>query len=108
MPNADMPTMRMTFAFASIATGSKFTSSTTFPSIESMEQLVQMGMMEGMRLSSATHSVGSLYPPAIAPMMSKGSRPSATVAGSISSGDCCERSRSHAKNRTNARRCLVV
>lgn len=48
-PNADMPTMRMVFNFQGTATGSRFTSVTTFPSIEAMEQLVQMGMMEGMK-----------------------------------------------------------
>ncbi|MFA6165512.1 MAG: SRPBCC family protein [Gemmatimonadaceae bacterium] len=48
-PNTDMPTMRMVFNFESTASGSRFTSVTRFPSIESMEQLVQMGMMEGMK-----------------------------------------------------------
>lgn len=47
--NTDMPTMRMVFNFESTTTGSRFTSVTHFPSIEAMEQLVQMGMMEGMR-----------------------------------------------------------
>lgn len=49
VPNADMPTMRMTFSFESTASGSRCTNVTRFPSIESMEQLVQMGMMDGMR-----------------------------------------------------------
>ena len=48
-PNLAMPTMRMTFNFAPTASGSRCTSTTYFTSIESMEQLVQMGMMEGMR-----------------------------------------------------------
>ena len=48
-PNDAMPTMRMTFNFAPTASGSRCTSTTHFPSIEAMEQLVQMGMMEGMR-----------------------------------------------------------
>jgi uncharacterized protein YndB with AHSA1/START domain len=48
-PNADMPTMRMVFTFEETAAGSRFISVTTFPSLEAMEQLVQMGMMEGMR-----------------------------------------------------------
>ena len=48
-PNREMPTMRMTFSFEPTATGSRFRSVTRFPSIEAMEQLVQMGMMEGMR-----------------------------------------------------------
>lgn len=48
-PNTEMPTMRMVFNFEKTMTGSRFTSVTHFPSIEAMEQLVQMGMMEGMR-----------------------------------------------------------
>ena len=48
-PNDAMPTMRMTFNFAPTTSGSRCTSTTHFPSIEAMEQLVQMGMMEGMR-----------------------------------------------------------
>lgn len=47
--NTQMPTMRMTFAFETTPTGSRFTSVTTFPSVESMEQLVAMGMLEGTR-----------------------------------------------------------
>ena len=47
--NNDMPTMRMRFTFEPTATGSRFRSVTQFPTIEAMEQLVQMGMMEGMR-----------------------------------------------------------
>jgi uncharacterized protein YndB with AHSA1/START domain len=47
--NADMPTMRMTFRFESTANGSRSICVTQFPSIEAMEQLVQMGMMEGMK-----------------------------------------------------------
>jgi uncharacterized protein YndB with AHSA1/START domain len=48
-PNDAMPTMRMTFAFETTSTGSRFTSVTYFPSIEAMEQLVAMGMLEGLR-----------------------------------------------------------
>jgi uncharacterized protein YndB with AHSA1/START domain len=48
-PNAAMPTMHMVFTFESTDSGSRFTNVTTFPSVEAMEQLVQMGMMEGMR-----------------------------------------------------------
>jgi uncharacterized protein YndB with AHSA1/START domain len=47
--NTSMPTMRMTFNFEPTATGSRFRSVTRFTSVESMEQLVQMGMMEGMK-----------------------------------------------------------
>jgi uncharacterized protein YndB with AHSA1/START domain len=48
-PNAHMPSMRMVFNFEATASGSRFTSVTTFPSLEAMEQLVQMGMMEGLQ-----------------------------------------------------------
>jgi uncharacterized protein YndB with AHSA1/START domain len=48
-PNASMPTMRMVFSFTSTTTGSRMTSVTTFPSVESMEELVKMGMMEGLQ-----------------------------------------------------------
>ncbi|MEZ4587691.1 MAG: SRPBCC family protein [Gemmatimonadales bacterium] len=47
--NPAMPTMRMVFHFESTPTGSRFRSVTTFPSIEAMERLVKMGMMEGMK-----------------------------------------------------------
>lgn len=49
VPNPAMPAMRMVFTFHETATGSRFESVTTFPSLEAMETLVQMGMMEGMR-----------------------------------------------------------
>lgn len=42
-----MPTMRMAFHFESTPTGSRYTSITHFTSVEAMEQLVQMGMIEG-------------------------------------------------------------
>lgn len=48
-PVEGMPTMQMVFTFESTPTGSRQTTVTTFPSIEAMEQLVQMGMMEGMK-----------------------------------------------------------
>jgi uncharacterized protein YndB with AHSA1/START domain len=47
--NTEMPTMRMVFNFEKTAAGSRFTSVTRFPSLAAMEQLVQMGMMEGMQ-----------------------------------------------------------
>jgi uncharacterized protein YndB with AHSA1/START domain len=47
--NPAMPSMHMGFRFDGTATGSRVTSVTTFPSRESMEQLMAMGMMEGMR-----------------------------------------------------------
>ncbi len=51
--NADMPSMRMRYTFESTATGSRFTGVTTFTSLESMEQLVQMGMIEGTKSAMA-------------------------------------------------------
>jgi len=48
-PDPAMPAMRMVFHFESTPTGSRFRGVTTFPSIEAMERLVEMGMMEGMK-----------------------------------------------------------
>lgn len=48
-PNESMPTMRMVFTFEHTASGSRFTSVTYFPGTEAMEQLVEMGMLEGLR-----------------------------------------------------------
>ncbi|HEU0076360.1 MAG TPA: SRPBCC domain-containing protein [Longimicrobiaceae bacterium] len=48
-PNEDMPSMRMVFTFEPTAGGSRFTSVTHFTSLESMEQLVEMGMIEGLK-----------------------------------------------------------
>jgi uncharacterized protein YndB with AHSA1/START domain len=48
-PNEDMPSMRMTYTFEPTATGSRFTSITHFPSVAAMEELVKMGMMEGLQ-----------------------------------------------------------
>ena len=48
-PNMQMPSMRMVFSFEKTTNGSRMTNVTQFPSLESMEQLVKMGMMEGMR-----------------------------------------------------------
>ena len=47
--NTDMPTMHMTFTFEQTAMGSRMRSVTRFPSVEAMEQLVKMGMVEGLR-----------------------------------------------------------
>src|SRR5258708_13571154 len=46
---------------------------------------------------------GLSYPPAMAPMMSRGSLPEATASGSGASGDSCAKSSSQPKNRTKAR-----
>ncbi len=48
-PDPAMPSMHMAVTFEKTATGSRFTAVTTFPSVEAMEQLVQMGMVEGMQ-----------------------------------------------------------
>jgi len=47
-PNENMPTMRMVFTFEPTSTGSRFTSVTHFTSVEAMEELVKMGMVEGL------------------------------------------------------------
>ena len=48
-PNVQLPSMRMEFKFESTSGGSRFVSVTTFSSLEAMEQLVAMGMLEGSR-----------------------------------------------------------
>lgn len=48
-PNPEMPTMHMTFVFEETDAGSRLVTTTTFPSLESLEQLLGMGMEEGMR-----------------------------------------------------------
>ena len=48
-PNETMPSMRIVFTFEPISTGSRFTGVTHFTSLESMEQLVKMGMVEGLK-----------------------------------------------------------
>lgn len=46
-PNRDMPSMRMEFRFSETALGSRLTTTTYFNSLEELEQLQTMGMMEG-------------------------------------------------------------
>lgn len=46
-PNDDMPTMRMQMSFEATADGSRLVSVTTFPGLATMEQLAEMGMVEG-------------------------------------------------------------
>jgi uncharacterized protein YndB with AHSA1/START domain len=48
-PNEGMPSMRMVFTFEPTPTGSRMTNVTHFTSLESMEQLVKMGMIEGLK-----------------------------------------------------------
>jgi len=47
--NDALPGSRMKMTFEATPGGSRFTSVTTFPSLEAMEQLVAMGMLEGVR-----------------------------------------------------------
>lgn len=48
-PVDSMPSMRMVFTFEPTPGGSRFTSVTHFPSLEAMEKLAEMGMVEGLR-----------------------------------------------------------
>ena len=47
-PNTDMPSMRMTFEFTETDDGSRLTTTTHFTSVAELEQLLEMGMEEGM------------------------------------------------------------
>lgn len=46
-PNTEMPDMRMVFEFSETALGSRLTTTTTFNSLDELEQLSAMGMIEG-------------------------------------------------------------
>ena len=48
-PNETMPTMRMVFTFEPTSSGSRVTSVTSFPSLDAMQRLVDMGMIDGLR-----------------------------------------------------------
>ncbi len=48
-PNPEMPSMRMVFRFSATPGGCRLETVTYFPSLAAMEELVRMGMMEGMR-----------------------------------------------------------
>ncbi|WP_449277615.1 SRPBCC family protein [Leucobacter sp. GX24907] len=48
-PNTDLPSMRMVFEFTETALGSRLTTTTKFRSLEELEQLTAMGMIEGTR-----------------------------------------------------------
>lgn len=54
-PSPDMPACRMEFVIEGTEEGSRFVGTTHFPSIEALEQLVGMGMVEG-----ATMALGQL------------------------------------------------
>ena len=48
-----MPTMRMRFTFTPHEGGTRMVTVTTFPSLEALEQLLNMGMEEGMKAAMA-------------------------------------------------------
>jgi uncharacterized protein YndB with AHSA1/START domain len=48
-PNTEMPSMRMVFLFEETDQGSRVTTTTHFDSLAQLEQLLEMGMDEGMR-----------------------------------------------------------
>lgn len=50
-PDPSMPSMRMVFSFDETPTGSRVTTTTHFGSADELEQLLAMGMDEGMRLA---------------------------------------------------------
>lgn len=52
-PAPGMPTMRMRFTFEPHAGGTRMVTVTKFPSIEALEQLLQMGMEEGLKAAMA-------------------------------------------------------
>lgn len=47
--NLEMPSMRMVFSFAATDTGSQVSTTTYFTSVEDLDQLIAMGMEQGMR-----------------------------------------------------------
>lgn len=52
-PDGAMPEMRMHFRFEATAQGSRFVSVTTFASVEAMERVLAMGMMDGLAAALA-------------------------------------------------------
>jgi uncharacterized protein YndB with AHSA1/START domain len=48
-PNEELPSMRMVFTFDPIPTGSRLNIVTQFTSLDSMEALVKMGMIDGLK-----------------------------------------------------------
>lgn len=49
VPNPELPTMRILFRFGSTPSGSRVTITTTFASVSAMEQVLNMGVMEGIK-----------------------------------------------------------
>ena len=52
-PAAGMPTMTMRFTFAPHDGGTRMVTVTTFPSLEALEQVLAMGMEEGLKAAMA-------------------------------------------------------
>lgn len=52
-PNRDLPSMRMEFVFEETDDGSRVTTTTYFNSLTDLEQLIEMGMEEGLRAAMA-------------------------------------------------------
>ncbi|MCU1437112.1 MAG: ATPase [Naasia sp.] len=52
-PNTELPTMEARFEFSATDTGSRLVTTTTFPSLEQLEQLIEMGMIEGTKEAMA-------------------------------------------------------
>jgi uncharacterized protein YndB with AHSA1/START domain len=50
-PDTGMPSVRMTFEFEATDAGSRLTTTTYFTTVDELDQLVTMGMEEGMRLA---------------------------------------------------------
>jgi uncharacterized protein YndB with AHSA1/START domain len=48
-PNTEMPSMRMTFEFEATDSGSRLTTTTFFNTVEALQELLDMGMEQGMR-----------------------------------------------------------
>lgn len=47
-PNPELPSMRMVYLFEETGVGSRLTTTTHFPSLEALEELLSMGMEEGL------------------------------------------------------------
>jgi uncharacterized protein YndB with AHSA1/START domain len=60
--NTDMPSMRMTFMFEDTKDGSRLVTTTHFGSLDQLEQLIEMGMEEGMAsaMSQIDHVLADL------------------------------------------------
>lgn len=52
-PNAELPTMRMVFAFEGTSAGTRMTTTTYFASAEALATVVEMGMEEGLQSAMA-------------------------------------------------------